>query len=182
MKTSGYLSSQLPSLIQQRSVARAPDKVPQRQHLQAGQQTKAAFGEKVDLSKDSSKKFLQDALLSEIGKQVDTVLQNNGLDIRDAAGLDWSAEATSQRIFEGTTGLFGVWRGQHPEMSEKELIDSFEKTIRKAVDQGAGEAMSILVNAGFGNETKDTASETMAMVHDKFDAFFDELRQGLENQ
>ena len=64
-------------------------------------------------------------------------------------------------------------------MSEKELIDSFEKVLRKSVDQGATEAIGLISARNFDNEDSlvKTAEDTIGLVHQKFDDYFADLRE-----
>lgn len=138
--------------------------------------------DRVDLSEGVTAKMLQDALLTGVGKEIDEVLKGAGVDIREAAGMDWSAEATSDRIVSMATSFYDLYAEQHPEMTEEERIDGFQSLIVGAVDRGAGEAMRILEDAGFGDQTRDLAEETMSLVHEKLDAFFAGLRDRLEEE
>ena len=133
-------------------------------------------GDKIDLSHGVSLEKIQSFLQTEIGKKVDQMMADAGVDFTAAAGLDWSPEATSARLFDMTTGLFGIWRDQHPKMSETELIDSFETVLRESVDKGADEAVAFIGAAGFGDETREVTDKTMSLLHEKYDTFFSELR------
>jgi hypothetical protein len=133
----------------------------------------------VQISAKVQAKQLQDALLSEIGKRIDAVLGEAGVDLREAAGLDWSAEATAERIFSFAIASFGAFVDRHQELTEEERITRFESLIRGAVDAGARDAMAVLTSAGVEDQTRPLAEETMALVHQKFDKFFDEQREAL---
>ena len=137
--------------------------------------------DRVDLSTKMSIEDVNRLLKSEVGKKVKSLFEDAGIDPSSAADTDWSPEATADRIFSGSTGLLGVWRGQHPEMSEKELIESFEKVLRKSVNQGASEAIGLISSRGFEDEDSlvNTAEETIGLVHRKFDAYFADLQEKL---
>ena len=137
--------------------------------------------DRVDLKSGLEVEKIQQLLTTEIGKKVDKMMADAGIDLTAAAGLDWSPEATSERIFDMTTGLFGVWRDQHPDMSEEELIDSFEKVIRSSVDQGYEEASAIISAGGFNEQTAETTGKTMSLLHERYDTYFEELRSNLES-
>ena len=132
--------------------------------------------DKDDLKTGLSLERIQDLLTTEIGKKVDEMMAAAGIDMTAAAGLDWSPEATAGRIFDMTTGLFGVWKDQHPDQSEEELVDSFEKVIRSSVDQGASEAMAIISAGGIGDDVLSVSEKTMSTLHERYDAFFEDLR------
>ena len=130
----------------------------------------------IELSSGVSIEQIQSFLQTEIGKKIDAMMAGAGIDFSQAAGMDWSPEATSTRIFDMATGLFGIWRDQHPDMTEDELVDSFEKVIRTSVDQGANEAIALIDTAGFDEETKDISQKTISLLHEKLDTHFDDLR------
>jgi hypothetical protein len=129
------------------------------------------------LSIDDVNRFLQ----SEVGKKVKGMFEDANIDIAQVADTDWSPEAVADRIFTGSTGLFGVWRNQHPEMSETELIDSFENVLRTSVDWGAAEAVGLISARNFDGEDAllKTADDTISLVHKKFDDYFAGLRERL---
>jgi len=138
--------------------------------------------DKVSLSTGMSTRQIQELLTSEIGKKVEAMFKEAGIDPLEMAGIDWSPEAVAGRIFDGTTSLFEIWRDQHTDMNETELIDSFEKTIRKSVDQGAQEAAVLIGGLNADDSVTDTASKTMSILHQKYDSFFAKMRTDLADQ
>jgi len=60
------------------------------------------------------------------------------------SGIDYSPEATAERIVSFSTQMFGSYKEQHPEMAEEEALTSFVEIIRGGIDQGFGEAKDIL--------------------------------------
>ncbi len=135
--------------------------------------------DKIDLRAGLSLERIQSLLTTEVGKRVEKMMAAAGIDITAAAGLDWSPEATAGRIFDWTTGLFGIWREQHPKMGEEELIDSFENVIRGSVDQGAQEAIALIEGSELGSDATSVAEETMTTLHSRYDDFFAGLRASL---
>jgi len=136
----------------------------------------------VDLKTGLSIQEIQSLLTTEIGKKLEAMFSRYGLDPLAMAGVDWSPEATAGRIFDMTTSLYEVWKEQHKGASDEELIDGFEKTIRKAVDQGASEAMEIISALDVDDSIKATAAETMSILHSRYDDFFSKLRAALPSQ
>ena len=137
--------------------------------------------DRVDLSTRLSIDDVNRLLESEVGKKVKGMFEDANIDIAQVADTDWSPEAVADRIFTGSTGLFGVWRNQHPKMSESELIDSFEKVLRTSVDRGAAEAVGLISARNFDGEDAllKTADDTVSLVHKKFDDYFAGLRENL---
>lgn len=121
-------------------------------------------------------------MVSEVGKRVNAMFEEAGIEPTDIANTDWSSDATATRIFEGTTNMFEIWRSQNKDMEEAELIDSFEEVLRKSVDMGASEAIGLIEGRGFDDEVVGTAQETMSLVHSKFDEYFGNLRSALEQE
>lgn len=66
--------------------------------------------------------------------------------IEDAyeSGVDYSPEATADRIVSFSTQLYGAYREQNPELSEEESVSNFVDIIRGGIDQGFDEAKDIL--------------------------------------
>jgi hypothetical protein len=136
--------------------------------------------DRVDLSAGLSVDEVNQLLEKEVGRKVREMLDEAGIEPTALADRDWSPEATAERIFRGTTGLFEIWKSQHRDMSEEELIDSFEHILRASVDRGATEAIGLIEARKFESEDSilDTAKETVGLVHEKFDSYFGSLREG----
>jgi len=60
------------------------------------------------------------------------------------SGIDFSPEATAERIVTFSTQMFSSYKEQHPEMGEDELLASFVDIIGGGIEQGFGEAKDIL--------------------------------------
>jgi len=135
--------------------------------------------DRIKLSNEATQQYglsqLQEHILGKIKSQMEAA----GVDFDAAATLDWSPDATAQRIFGFASGLLGVFRDQNPELSEAELIDKFESTVRGGVDDGYGQAIEILQGLSVGEEVLNTAQTTIEKVHGLFDNFFAELRAQL---
>ncbi|MBN2717664.1 MAG: DUF5610 domain-containing protein [Deltaproteobacteria bacterium] len=140
--------------------------------------------DRVDLSRTFSVEDVNHLLVTEVGRKIEKMFEEAGIDPVAIADTDWSPEATAERIFRGTTGLFEIWKAQHKDMSEAELIDSFEQVLRSSVDQGAQEAIGLIEARKFEDEENivGTAKETMGLVHAKFDDYFTALRERLNGE
>lgn len=135
--------------------------------------------DRIHLSPEATQKYGQAKLQEHILGKLKEQLAAAGVDFDAAAGLDWSPDATAQRIFGFATGLMGIFRDQNPELSESEVIDKFESTVRGAVDEGYSQAIGILQGLNVGDEVLDTAQTTIDKVHTLFDDFFANLRSQL---
>ena len=133
------------------------------------------IGPAVDTSRLSdglSAEFIQRALTTEVGKQVQAMLDTQGIDVASLAGRDFSPEAVAERVFDFTTGLQGAFAAQRPEMSGEEARDAFESTLRDAVQSGYQEAMDMLPDIEGVEDVRATAEETMSLLDKLYDAFF----------
>jgi hypothetical protein len=133
----------------------------------------------VNISPESAMRLSNKLLETEVGKQLDAAFDKVGIDLKAGAGLDFSPEATSARIADFATGMFGIFRDQNPNLSEGELIDRFESTIRGAVDDGYAQAMKILGTMDLPDGAGDLGKQTIDLVHKRFDDFFADLRKNL---
>ena len=84
----------------------------------------------------------------------------------------WSAEKTADRIATGATAHFEAFQRQNPDLGLEEQVDRFLEIIGGAVDQGYGEAASLLEGLGvFDGTIRDTAEKTLQLVHEKLATF-----------
>ena len=60
------------------------------------------------------------------------------------SGIDFSPEATAERIVASSTQFFGAYQEQHPEMGKEESLVAFVDIIKGGIEQGFGEAKDIL--------------------------------------
>jgi len=136
--------------------------------------------ERVSLSAAAGAASAQNTLETSMADKVREMFSEYGIEQPDYAGVDFSPQATAQRIFGFASGMMSVYADQHPELSGDELIDSFESTIRGAVDEGYGEAIEILQGMQMSDEVLSTAEETKSILDGLFDDFFSDLRGGSE--
>lgn len=127
---------------------------------------------------DSPLSITNEMLSTPLGQRLDAMFSEYGVDLSDAVGVDYSADATSTRIVDFATSLYGTFQAQHPELKGDDLITAFESTVRGAVDEGYGQARTFLDGKGVPGEVVSLGDETMNLVHHKFDGFFESLRSG----
>jgi hypothetical protein len=79
---------------------------------------------------------------------INEALKEKGIDnsVEDAyeSGIDFSPEATAERIVSFSTQFLSSYRDQHPEMGEKESLTAFVDIISGGIEQGFAEAKDIL--------------------------------------
>ena len=90
----------------------------------------------------------QSLLLKTALQGINEALKERGVEssVEDAyeSGIDFSPEATAERIVSFSTQFFGAYREQHPEMGEEESLTAFVNIISGGIDQGFSEAKDIL--------------------------------------
>ena len=141
------------------------------------------------------------SVLLSIGKQVDTVYTQRVLDdalaesfnaaFQEAgmdttvdsllgSGMDFSPEATANRIVSFAVGFFGSFQANNSEDAPVDQIDGFTEMIKGAVEQGFAEARDIL--EGIGDSSPGVASDidaTFNLVMGGIDEFAEEQHSGL---
>ncbi|WP_028112430.1 DUF5610 domain-containing protein [Ferrimonas kyonanensis] len=93
-------------------------------------------------------------------------------------GIDYSPQATADRIVGFATQFFGTYQGQNSSLSFDEQLDGFLSVIGGAVDKGIDEARGIL--DGLQVLDGDIASNvdlTQNLVHEGLQAFRDSFYQ-----
>lgn len=120
-----------------------------------------------------------DKLRSKLDEQVRELFESQGIDISKQQEVDHSPAAVSKRIVEFSTNFYDIFLAQNPQLSEEQALDSFESTIRGAVDSGYGDAMDLLEGIGVPESVLDVSRETKGLVEERFDDFFAEKREAL---
>jgi hypothetical protein len=113
---------------------------------------------------------------------INEALQASGVEssVEDAyeSGLDFSPEATAERIVSFSTQFLGDFREQNPDMSEEESLNAFMDVIGSGIDQGFGEAKDILGGLNvLEGEVSDTIDTTYDLVQKGLQAFVDSLNE-----
>ncbi len=114
-------------------------------------------------------------------------LEEMGIDsnVEDAyeSGVDYSPEATAERIVSFSTQFFTAYQDQHPEMDEKEALTKFVDVISGGIDQGFGEAKDILGGLKvLEGEIGDNIDKTYELVQEGLQAFIDAFSEPEEEQ
>ena len=113
---------------------------------------------------------------------INEALQANGVEskVEEAykSGVDFSPEATAERIVSFSTQFLDAFRTQNPTMDEEESLTAFMEVISSGIDQGFGEAKEIL--GGLNVLEGDVGTEidkTYTLVQEGLQAFVDSLSQ-----
>lgn len=94
-----------------------------------------------------------------------------------SSGLDFSPEATSQRIVDFAISFFDAFKNNHQDDGGEEQLDGFVDLIKGAVAEGFAQAGDILT--GIGNtpgKVADDIDRTQQLVMQGIDRFADEQR------
>ncbi|UJF22869.1 DUF5610 domain-containing protein [Shewanella sp. OMA3-2] len=104
-----------------------------------------AAQEKVTLSSgDQSLALLYRSAIDAIDAELDLVLGENKPSKSMEVEVDYSPTATADRIVQFATGFFGLYQQQNPDADFEGQLNSFMDKISKAIDDGFGQAKSIL--------------------------------------
>lgn len=99
------------------------------------------------------------------------------------SGIDFSPEATAERIVSFSTQFLGAYREQNPQMSQEESLTAFVDIISGGIDQGFGEAKDILGGLKvLEGEVTENIDKTYALVQSGLQAFVDALSDTDEQQ
>lgn len=99
------------------------------------------------------------------------------------SGIDFSPEATAERIVSFSTQFLGAYREQNPQMSQEESLTAFVDIISGGIDQGFGEAKDILGGLKvLEGDVTENIDKTYALVQSGLQAFVDALSDSDEQQ
>jgi len=94
------------------------------------------------------------------------------------SGLDFSPEATAERIVSLTTQFLGSYREQHPEMGEEESLTAFVDIISGGIEQGFAEAKDILESLNvLEGDIATNIDKTYVLVQEGLQAFVDSFSE-----
>lgn len=88
--------------------------------------------------------LLYKAAIEGINEVLEPELGANAIENAYESGIDFSPEATAQRIVSMSTAYFGSYQKLHPELTDQEAAIKFADIIGGGVQQGFSEAREIL--------------------------------------
>ncbi len=97
--------------------------------------------------------------------------EDNSIQKAYDSGVDFSPEATAERIVSFSTRFYGQYREQHPELSESDAAQSFVDLINGGVDRGFSEARDIL----------DSLNVLQGDIASNIDKTYDLVQEGFKN-
>ncbi|MBA6390170.1 DUF5610 domain-containing protein [Colwellia sp. BRX10-3] len=99
------------------------------------------------------------------------------------SGIDFSPEATAERIVSFSTQFLSSYREQNPQMSEEESLTAFVDIISGGIDQGFSEAKDILGGLKvLEGDVAGNIDKTYELVQSGLQAFVDALGAKKEDQ
>ncbi len=94
------------------------------------------------------------------------------------SGLDYSPEATAERIVSLSTQFLPSFREQHPEMGEEESLTAFVDIISGGIEQGFAEAKDILGSLKvLEGDIESNIDKTYALVQEGLQSFVDSFSE-----
>jgi len=113
---------------------------------------------------------------------INEALKADGIEtsVEDAyeSGIDFSPEATAERIVAFSTQFFGAYQEQHPEMSEEESLTAFVDVIKGGIEQGFGEATEILEGLKvLEGDIANNIDKTYELVQQGLQSFIDSFSE-----
>ena len=143
-KDSGSMGQQVSELAHQKKASKAEDSA----FISHKKQLNAAIVESTLSFSNSINDNPMSLVLKTALQGINDALKASGVEtsVEETyqSGIDYSPEATAERIVSYSTQMFGSYKEQHPEMAEEEALTSFVEIIRGGIDQGFGEAKDIL--------------------------------------
>lgn len=94
------------------------------------------------------------------------------------SGIDFSPEATAERIVAFSTQFLASYREQHPEMGEEESLTAFVDIISGGINQGFAEAKDILgALKVLGGDIATNIDKTYQLVQQGLQSFVDSFSE-----
>jgi len=128
---------------------------------------------KVDIgSKDNSLMLLFNTAIDKINEKLAPELGNNAIQKGYENGLDISPEATAERIVNLSTLSYQAFKQNHKNESEAVVLDKYIKVISSGIDQGFGEARTILDGLNvLQGDIATNIDKTYELVQEKLASF-----------
>ena len=120
---------------------------------------------------DNPQKLLFKAAINEINEVLAPYLGENATQTAYESDIDFSPEATAERIVHGATGFFTAFVENNPELSSEEAVNRFNDVITQGIEQGFEDAKGIL----------DSLQVLEGKISDDINATYDFVQAGLNN-
>jgi hypothetical protein len=122
--------------------------------------------------KDQPLALVLKTALQGINDALKEIEPNQSLQQSYESEIDFSPQATADRIVAFSTNFFSSYQEQHPELSEQEARDTFSDLMLAGVEEGIGEAKDILKALSvLDGDIESDIDKTMAFILEGFDKF-----------
>ena len=125
-------------------------------------------------SKDNPNATLFKRAIDAINKELEPTLGKNAAQNAYDSGIDFSPQATADRIVGFATSFFPLYQQNHQgeESILEQQLDDFLGLVGGGVDKGFGEAKDILTGLEvFNGEVEENANSTYDLIYEGFDKF-----------
>ena len=150
-------------------------------HMPPGLARKAENLAVADLSPQDARSFSSQLVVERFSLSITMRTQTSvpTPEIDQISPLDFSAEATAERIFSFSISLFGIYQAQNPDESAESALANFEQLVHDAIDEGFGEARNMLEDLGrLDEQTTEFLDEIHSIVLLLMDEFFAQAAAG----
>lgn len=121
---------------------------------------------------DKSMALLYRAAIEAINEELAPTMGENAVQKNAEEGIDYSPEATAERIVSFATQFFSVHQQQNQSMGFEEQVSSFMVKIGDAIDQGFKEASDILSGLKvLEGDIADGVDQTYELIQQKLAQF-----------
>lgn len=143
------------------------------------EQAAPASGLAQSIMSDGGLGFLQERMEEKLGALFEKATRDNPELAAQGPGTffdtsaDISPEATADRIVGFALGLKGTFARQNEDLSQAEMMAKFEVEIRRGIEEGFGNATSILRDLELmEGDVQDNVDTTWDLVQEKLNDFF----------
>ncbi len=133
---------------------------------------------KISLENDNqSMSLLYKTALEAINEELGVTPDTSSIQKAYDSNIDFSPQATADRIVQNSTSLLTAFRDSHSELSSDESLNKFMDVIQKGIDKGFEDAKGILDSLSVLNgEIASNIDLTYEYVQTGLSAFFDEMK------
>ncbi|MCJ8318042.1 MAG: DUF5610 domain-containing protein [Colwellia sp.] len=93
---------------------------------------------------DNPMDLLYKTAIEEINKVLEPIFGKNAAQAAYESNVDFSPEATAQRIVQGSAAFYEAFKQQNSELDDEESLNEFINVISSGIDKGFEEAKGIL--------------------------------------
>jgi len=133
-------------------------------------------------AQDNSLTLLFNAAIDKINEQLAPELGENAIQKAYDSGLDVSPEATAERIVSLSTLSYHAYKENHQGADENQILDNYIQLISDGIDQGFGEAKTILDGLNvLEGELASNIDKTYELVQEKLSSFKELMAHNLNS-